>query len=595
MPAAELLRRLDTVGLDVLRRRLDDAPERHHELRRAIEWTYKLVTPGEQCMLRRVSVISGTFDLDAVEALSTPIASADAIDQFVALVDVHLVDPIPGSDPARFQIPSSIRDFSRDELERTGEHESVAVAHLAMRAREARAAARGVDSEDEAAWLNTLRADHDDLVAALETALGLERADEAIDLTAGLLPLWSMRGYYLAQEHLVERAIRAGDAAGIASIAYANVLLWSGRLGLQLGASVDRDALLDRMRRGEALARELDDTSTVLRALANRMLAVPYTGNVRDAQAASEEGLELAARVADQRWLGRIEAWSGMLATLAGDDERAVALGRTAVARARRHGDPRTLVLATMMLLPLRRKYPEIAPDVPPTEEALRCARVTGLSLYEALLLAMMVADAVADRDARGALRWAAEALEVARSMPGSPVVGYNLMMMLPVAASCGDNDVAARFHGAVRDDIAELSLNMSAQQLEAHDAILARTRAALGPEMFEAQVQRGEQLAPATAVDEALAYVRQAIVRFDGHEDLRTTTTEPNSNLALTGRQLEVLRLLVAGLGNREIAARLGISTKTAMHHTTAIYRTLGVRGRSEAIALALRTGLVE
>ena len=46
--------------------------------------------------------------------------------------------------------------------------------------------------------------------------------------------------------------------------------------------------------RGEALARELNHTPTILRALAYRMLAVPYTGNVADAKEASEEGLALA-------------------------------------------------------------------------------------------------------------------------------------------------------------------------------------------------------------------------------------------------------------------------------------------------------------
>ncbi len=595
LPAAELLRRLDTAGLDVLRRRLDDAPERHHELRRTIAWTYQLIAPDEQRMLRRLSVISGTFDLDTVEALSSPMASADAIDRLAALVDLHLVDPIPGSDPARFHLPSSIRVFGRDELERSGEHVSVRTTHLALRARQARDAAIGVESDAEALWLNLLRADHDDLVAALETALGLERADEAIDLVAGLVPLWSTRGYYAAQERLVERTLELGDAAGAASIAFANVLLWSGRLGLQQGGTVDRDVLVSRMQRGEQLARELNHTATILRALAYRMLAVPYTGNVADANEASEEGLELADRAGEQRWLGRLEAWSGMLATLMGNDERAVALGRSAVARARRHGDQRTLVIATMMLMPLRRKHPEIAPDVPPTEEALRCARATGLTLYEGLLLAMMVGDAVADHDARGALVWAAEALEIARALPGSPVVGYNLMTMLSVAATCGDCDVAAYFHGAVRNDIAVLSLNMSATQLESHDAILAQTRATLGPERFDAQVRTGEKLAPATALDEARAYVQRAIERFDADELPPTAATESSSGVGLTGRQHEVLCLVVAGYGNREIAATLGISTKTAMHHTTAIYRTLGVRGRSEAIAFALRTGLVE
>ena len=49
---------------------------------------------------------------------------------------------------------------------------------------------------------------------------------------------------------------------------------------------------------------------------------------------------------------------------------------------------------------------------------------------------------------------------------------------------------------------------------------------------------------------------------------------------------------MLVDGAGNREIALALGISSKTVMHHTVAIYRKLGVRGRTEAATWAVRTG---
>jgi len=60
-----------------------------------------------------------------------------------------------------------------------------------------------------------------------------------------------------------------------------------------------------------------------------------------------------------------------------------------------------------------------------------------------------------------------------------------------------------------------------------------------------------------------------------------------------LTTREREVLLFLVDGAANREIADALGISSKTVMHHTVAIYRKLGVRGRTEAATWALRTGL--
>jgi DNA-binding NarL/FixJ family response regulator len=60
-----------------------------------------------------------------------------------------------------------------------------------------------------------------------------------------------------------------------------------------------------------------------------------------------------------------------------------------------------------------------------------------------------------------------------------------------------------------------------------------------------------------------------------------------------LTDRQLDVLTLLVEGLSNAEIAARLVISPKTTDHHVSAILARLGVRSRGEAVAAARRLGL--
>jgi DNA-binding NarL/FixJ family response regulator len=61
-----------------------------------------------------------------------------------------------------------------------------------------------------------------------------------------------------------------------------------------------------------------------------------------------------------------------------------------------------------------------------------------------------------------------------------------------------------------------------------------------------------------------------------------------------LTAREVEVLRLVAAGLTNRGIADRLGISEKTVARHISNLFVKLGLSSRSAATAYAFRHGLV-
>jgi DNA-binding NarL/FixJ family response regulator len=71
---------------------------------------------------------------------------------------------------------------------------------------------------------------------------------------------------------------------------------------------------------------------------------------------------------------------------------------------------------------------------------------------------------------------------------------------------------------------------------------------------------------------------------------DGRTAT-----ELGLTERELEVLRLMAGGWSNQEIADALFISRKTASVHASHIFDKLDAGNRSEAAAIAHRLGLVE
>ena len=68
----------------------------------------------------------------------------------------------------------------------------------------------------------------------------------------------------------------------------------------------------------------------------------------------------------------------------------------------------------------------------------------------------------------------------------------------------------------------------------------------------------------------------------------------EVQEGAALTPRELEVLRLVAQGLGNKEIAELLAISTHTVKYHLAAVLDKLGVRSRTEAVSVGIRRGFV-
>ncbi len=91
---------------------------------------------------------------------------------------------------------------------------------------------------------------------------------------------------------------------------------------------------------------------------------------------------------------------------------------------------------------------------------------------------------------------------------------------------------------------------------------------------------------------DQDVVVVARALPDRSGRDDAL-----PRSDLnsfALTQRQLAVLRLVAAGATDKEIAARLGISSFTASKHIGNILRRLDVGSRTEATVAAMRAGLI-
>ena len=582
---AELCRRLDglplalevaggrarTLSVSELVRLLDRGLLRDG-LRAALESTCALLDPYELRLLHRLSVLAGPFGLDvALGATESDTVDEAVLDHLSTLVDLHLVDPVDGPDGRRFMLPSTIRSSVREQIDVDG----TAAVHRAAYTDWCAATAWRADP----VWVS---AEHHLLEDALQDAVDRGLGEQSARLVAALGPHWDRCGHHEATHALVQRALALTE--GLTSKAAAQALTWSALLALH--SVHDEPAVVaQRIERALAIAADLGDEVEELRALSARVLLAPYTGDLSGAAASVERGLALAAGGGHEGWLARFEVWGGMLAHQSGELDRAVELGRAGVERARRLGDDKTLVHASLLLLPLVGS--DRRPGDPSVEEALAAARRAEALHLELALLPMRTALLLATGDPAVAAAAAREALVTARRAPSAPASAFNLMAAASVLERLGRPTAAARIHGAVFSQLGVLERYVPRSRAHGYGQMVDRVQRTLGAVPFGAAVAGGGALSIAQCIDVTLAALPSsgAAPPANGHPP-----TTASAIPALTAREQDVLDLVVDGRTNREIAADLSLSPKTVMHHTGAIYRKLGVRGRAEAITRSLR-----
>ena len=119
----------------------------------------------------------------------------------------------------------------------------------------------------------------------------------------------------------------------------------------------------------------------------------------------------------------------------------------------------------------------------------------------------------------------------------------------------------------------------------DTYERAMTRARATLGWDAYRAELAAGAELTRDLALAEADAELAS----------LAAVAVNPGGDTAgLTGRERDVLRLLVLGRSNPQIAAALFISRATARTHVSHILAKLGVSSRTEAATEAHRQGLV-
>ena len=167
-----------------------------------------------------------------------------------------------------------------------------------------------------------------------------------------------------------------------------------------------------------------------------------------------------------------------------------------------------------------------------------------------------------------------------------------------------------------------ERSLLLSPLDREAHERTIAAARLQLGEVGFNVAYADGEQMTPAQALEPrtdtpTIVPPTMTVATPDapttlitpGMPSITPTTIDdqqmtnvlaPQESLALpvstelTGREIEVLRVLATGLTNVQIAQKLGISTLTVNAHVRSIYNKLEINSRSAATRYAIEHKLL-
>jgi predicted ATPase/DNA-binding winged helix-turn-helix (wHTH) protein len=193
--AAGQLRRFD---LDELNRRLDDRlalqwgptsgeTQRHATMETAIDWSYRLLDPSEQCLLRHLSVFPSSFDIRAVEGTAPPLLDTAPVAVFGQLVDKSLVVRLPGS--GRYRLLETIRVFGRDRLDESGETTSAFERHRRY-VRDRIGSTSRLDRWLSARLGAEFRTDLDDARQAFRLSLRSGSVDDAVEIAIGASFLW---------------------------------------------------------------------------------------------------------------------------------------------------------------------------------------------------------------------------------------------------------------------------------------------------------------------------------------------------------------------------------------------------------------------
>ncbi|MFF1903642.1 BTAD domain-containing putative transcriptional regulator [Kitasatospora sp. NPDC058218] len=453
--------RVRAMGVRELAARIDDRfrvlgsgqrglPARQQTLRAVIDWSWDLLTPPEQTVLRRLAVPPGGCSLQAAEAVCAGdgITGDAVLDLVGRLVDRSLVEAAHTGDGPRYGLLESVAAYARDRLHEAGEHPATAARHAAYFRDVAEHAEAPLRGPGQRLQLARLDAESANIRTALDHLLRTGDQDGAARVAAALCPWWLLRGRLhearRALATVLEAAARPPATAPASASSFAELRLLH-----------DAFAMLTGHRPAERDCPEADIADPVRRGRALWLFAhgLHHAGDPVAAHAVGTRALDHCATAGDRWGTAAARALLARTALAVGDLAAARRDGRTAAALFHELGDG----WGELQTVPVLAALAEIEGDYADAEArhgvGLRLAEQLGLAVEASACLAGLGRLALLAGD------WERSRLLHERARRTAAEQGhlfgevFAVMGLALGARRAGDLDDAERHLRAMRDD----------------------------------------------------------------------------------------------------------------------------------------------
>lgn len=523
----ELALRLDD-RFELLREGSRNLPERHQTLQALIDWSYDLCTPIEQLLWARSSVFAGGFSTDTLEDVCTderlPVSAL--LDTVARLVDKSILIRGEHAGHTRFRMLETLREYGRARLSESSEYATTARRHRDRYASLIRKAGEEWAGPRQEEWATLLQLEHANLRQALDYCM-LDPSEARVGLEMAAVP-W----FWGAMDHLTE-----------------------ARMWLDRGLLLHREPTIERVW-----------------ALTTTAYIAGFQGDYDAVMTLAEQAHELAADLGDTRALAFTNHVLGFGRSLGGsvDLEAAVTLFTEALDQYRVSGIqdqyPQSLMVemaATLIMTGDFDRARVIADDL--QERCAALGERWNLSYAHWLRGILEVLQGDPERAEQELL----EAIRIKQVFRDTLGFGLTLESLAWVAAVKGEAERAARIFGATEQIWRTLGARQMRGFRRRYEA-MARDR--MGDDKFEAAFDRGGRL----SVGEVLAVALREPTASEAQHPAGQASS-------LTPRETQVAQLVAEGMSNKEIAAKLVISLRTAEGHVERILTKQGFKSRAQ------------